>query len=111
MAASPWHFYPPERQKGRVFYSFFNANDKDYPDVKPILAILLGKLQGTLLAMVPSPCNTPYEVLVCDIKVGIIEDNWPCPYLSATESDAPVLERIVNRLIRELGASVIGVTS
>ena len=105
MADSPWEFLPPKKQKGRIFYSFFNTNDKEYPDVKPILAILLNQMQGTLLRVLPSPYNTPYELSVYGITISLIEDNWPCPYLSAVESDAPVLERLVHALKRELGAT------
>lgn len=108
MEASPWRFFPPERQKGRIFYSFFNENDKEYPDVKPVLEILLGKFRGELLRVLPSPYNTPYEISVCGITVLVVEDNWPDPYLGAPESDALVLERLVHDLKKELGATDIG---
>jgi hypothetical protein len=75
--------------------------------VKPVVAILLERLHGKLLAVVPSPYNTPYEIAVHGITVTLIEDNWPGPYLSASEGDAPVLERLVNELRRELGATEI----
>jgi hypothetical protein len=107
MAGSPWRFYPPEREKGRVFCFFFNINDKEYPNVKPILAILLEKFHGKLLAVVPSPYNTLYEIAVYGITITLIEDNWPGPYLSASDSDAPVLERLLNDLKGELGATEI----
>ena len=107
MAGSPWYFYPPDRQKGRIFYFFLNENDKEFPDVKPILAILLEKFQCRLLAVHPSPYNTPYEVFVYDITVMLIEDNWPHPYLSCSESDSSVLDRLVYDLAGELGAAEI----
>lgn len=107
MVDSLWEFLPPEKQKGRIFYSFFNRNDEDYPDVKPILAILLSQMQGTLLRVLPSPYNTPYELSVYGITISLIEDNWPCPYLSAPESDAPVLERLIHDLKKESGATKI----
>lgn len=104
MVASPWRFDPPERQKGRVFYGFSNANDKDYSDVRPILAILPEKFGASLVTVLPSPYNTPYVLSVYGITVALVEDNWPTPYFSAAEDDVGVLKRLVDDLQRALGA-------
>lgn len=68
------------------------------------MALLLDKFEGTLLGVMSSPYNTPYEISIYGITVTILEDNWPTPYLSAEEDDALVLERLVNDLERELAA-------
>lgn len=106
MSPCSWYFdLQPHRQNGRVFYFFSNSDDQEYPDVKPILAILLKKFQGKLGAARFSPYNTPYEILVYGITVILTEDNWPYLHLSASESEAPILERLVNDVKIELGVA------
>jgi hypothetical protein len=110
MPGCSWYFdLQPHRQNGRVFYFFSNSDDKEYPDVTPILTLLLQRFQGSLVTELPSPYNKPFEILVYGIAVILTEDNWPYPHLSASESDAPILERLVNDLKIELGAADIDI--
>jgi hypothetical protein len=101
---SPWWFSPQHRSNGRVCYFFDNRNDLDYPDVRPILAILAQKFDAQIKSFF-SPYNSPFEIVVNGVTIHMVNDNMPCPHISVDECDRHFLEDLIMVLKRELDAT------